>query len=109
MSIEPSLVDRVHTRSVLWRSGLLLVVLLLVAGVFGIGYAGRGLHSESVRVAGVPVEIVLALVTPLIGALLALYLLVAGVAWLTGMPWWRTIPAGALVVAWPVATALPIT
>ncbi|MFC6020846.1 alpha/beta fold hydrolase [Plantactinospora solaniradicis] len=51
----------------------------------------------------------LALVTPLIAALLALYVLVAGVAWLTGMPWWRTIPAGALMVAWPVATALPIT
>ncbi|MBF9127707.1 hypothetical protein I0C86_01655, partial [Plantactinospora sp. S1510] len=51
----------------------------------------------------------LALVTPLIAALLALYLLVAGVAWLTGMPWWRTIPAGAVLVAWPVATALPIT
>ncbi|MBE1491856.1 alpha/beta hydrolase [Plantactinospora soyae] len=51
----------------------------------------------------------LALITPLLAALLALYLVVAGVAWLTGMPWWRTIPAGALMVAWPVAAALPIT
>ncbi|WP_326557492.1 dienelactone hydrolase family protein [Micromonospora sp. NBC_01796] len=58
MSIEPALAGRVRTRSVLWRSGLLLGVLLLAAGVLGIGYAGRGLHSVSVRVDGVPVEIV---------------------------------------------------
>lgn len=51
----------------------------------------------------------LALVTPLIGALFAIYLLVAGVARLAGTPWWQTVPAGALVVAWPVATTLPLT
>ncbi|BCJ50535.1 hypothetical protein Asp14428_20100 [Actinoplanes sp. NBRC 14428] len=50
----------------------------------------------------------LALVTPLIAGLLALHLLVAGCAWLGGIPWWRTVAAGALTVAWPVATALPI-
>jgi esterase/lipase len=51
----------------------------------------------------------LAIVTPLIGALLGLHLLLTGVARLAGMPWWRTIPAGAVLVAWPVATALPLT
>lgn len=51
----------------------------------------------------------LAIVTPLVAALLALYLAVAGVAGLSGWSWWRTVPAGAVLVAWPVATALPLT
>jgi hypothetical protein len=51
----------------------------------------------------------LGLVAPLIGALLAVHLLLAAAARLAGAPWWRTVPAGALIVAWPVATALPIT
>ncbi|MBF9134038.1 alpha/beta fold hydrolase, partial [Plantactinospora sp. S1510] len=58
MSIAPWFADRVRTRAVLWRSGLSLGVLLLVAGVLGVGYAGRDLRSASVHVADVPVEVV---------------------------------------------------
>jgi hypothetical protein len=48
-------------------------------------------------------------VTPLIAALFAVSLVIAGAARLRGAPVWCTVPAGALVVAWPVATALPLT
>ncbi|MGA5302533.1 alpha/beta hydrolase [Nucisporomicrobium flavum] len=50
----------------------------------------------------------LALVAPLMAALAALHLLLGGLAWRSGTPWWATVPAGALMVAWPVAASLPI-
>ncbi|MEV4642644.1 alpha/beta fold hydrolase [Actinoplanes sp. NPDC049548] len=50
----------------------------------------------------------LALVAPLIAGLFAVHLLMAAPAWLSGTPWWRTVPAGAVMIAWPVATALPL-
>jgi hypothetical protein len=50
----------------------------------------------------------LALVAPLVGALGALHLLLGGLAWRAGTPWWATVPAGALMLAWPVAASLPI-
>jgi dienelactone hydrolase len=48
-------------------------------------------------------------ITPLIAVLFVVHLVTAGAAWLRGAPVWCTIPAGALLVAWPVATALPLT
>jgi hypothetical protein len=48
-------------------------------------------------------------VAPLIAALFAVHLALAGVARLRGASAWCTVPAGALVLAWPVATALPLT
>nr|MDT0660696.1 alpha/beta fold hydrolase [Micromonospora sp. DSM 115978] len=50
----------------------------------------------------------LVLITPLLAVLLVLYLVIATIDWRTGMPWWRAIPAGAVMLAWPVATALPV-
>ncbi|MEV4702814.1 alpha/beta fold hydrolase [Actinoplanes sp. NPDC049316] len=50
----------------------------------------------------------LALVTPLVAGLGVLYLLLGGFAWRAGVPWWATVPAGALMIAWPVAASLPI-
>jgi pimeloyl-ACP methyl ester carboxylesterase len=47
----------------------------------------------------------LALISPLIVVLIALYLAVCAAA---GRPRWRTIAAGALTVAWPVAVVLPV-
>ncbi|UWZ58723.1 alpha/beta fold hydrolase [Dactylosporangium aurantiacum] len=47
----------------------------------------------------------LALISPLIMVLIVLHLAVYAAA---GRPWWQTIPAGALTVAWPVAVVLPV-
>ncbi|WP_433220420.1 hypothetical protein ACQP00_17915 [Dactylosporangium sp. CS-047395] len=47
----------------------------------------------------------LALISPLIMVLIALYLAVCVAA---GRPRWRTVMAGALTVAWPVAVVLPV-
>jgi hypothetical protein len=51
----------------------------------------------------------LGLVAPLIAGLVVLHLVLAGLAWRRGMPWWQTVAAGALMLGWPVAAALPIT
>lgn len=51
----------------------------------------------------------LALVAPLIAGLVVLHLVLAGLAWRRGMPWWQTILAGALMLGWPVAAVLPVT
>ena len=51
----------------------------------------------------------LVIVAPLVAALFLVHLGLAAIAWLTGTPLWRTIPAGAVMVAWPVASALPLT
>jgi hypothetical protein len=51
----------------------------------------------------------LIVVSPLIGALFAVYLALAAVAHRAGLPAWWAIPAGAVVIAWPVAAALPLT
>ncbi|MDT5030585.1 MAG: hypothetical protein QOC94_756 [Actinoplanes sp.] len=51
----------------------------------------------------------LGLVAPLIAGLVVLHLVLAGVAWRRGMPWWQTVAAGALMLGWPVAAVLPIT
>jgi hypothetical protein len=51
----------------------------------------------------------LIVVSPLIAALFAVYLTLAAAAHRAGLPAWCAIPAGAVVVAWPVATTLPLT
>jgi len=51
----------------------------------------------------------LVVVTPLIAGLFAVYLVLAAMARRAGWPAWCAIPAGALVVAWPVAATLPLT
>lgn len=75
-----------------WSVGVLAAVLVPVPVAAAVGLAPA----------------FLALVAPLIAGLLAVHLLVAGLAWRSGTPWWRTVPAGALMIAFPVATALPI-
>jgi alpha-beta hydrolase superfamily lysophospholipase len=49
------------------------------------------------------------LVGPLIAVLFAVYAGLAGVAWWARLPAWCAVPAGAVVVAWPVAATLPLT
>ncbi|GAB7038441.1 MULTISPECIES: alpha/beta hydrolase [Catenuloplanes] len=51
----------------------------------------------------------LTLVAPLIAVLFALYALLAAVARRGGAAWWSPIAAGAVMIAWPVAIALPVT
>jgi hypothetical protein len=51
----------------------------------------------------------LVVVTPLIAGLFAVYLVLAVASRRAGLPAWCAIPAGALVVAWPVAVTLPLT
>ncbi|MFI7598173.1 alpha/beta hydrolase [Actinoplanes sp. NPDC049681] len=75
-----------------WSAGVLAAVLVPVPVAAAVGLAPG----------------FLALVAPLIAGLLGVHLLVAGLAWRAGTPWWRTVAAGALMIAWPVATALPI-
>jgi pimeloyl-ACP methyl ester carboxylesterase len=50
----------------------------------------------------------LMLIAPLVAILFAVHLAVVALAWRAGIPAWRTVAAGALVIAWPVATALPL-
>ncbi|GIJ71155.1 alpha/beta hydrolase [Virgisporangium ochraceum] len=50
----------------------------------------------------------LVLIGPLVAVLFAVYFAVVGLAWRVGIPLWQTVAAGALLVAWPVATALPL-
>ncbi|WP_433607340.1 alpha/beta hydrolase family protein [Dactylosporangium sp. CA-139114] len=47
----------------------------------------------------------LALISPLVLVLIGLHVAVCAAA---GRPWWRTVLAGALTVAWPVAVVLPV-
>ncbi|MER7276200.1 alpha/beta fold hydrolase [Dactylosporangium sp. NPDC000244] len=47
----------------------------------------------------------LALISPLVMVLIGLHVAVCAGA---GRPWWRTVLAGALTVAWPVAVVLPV-
>lgn len=51
----------------------------------------------------------LALVAPLIAGLGVLHLMLAGLAWRRGMPWWQTVLTGGLMLGWPVAAVLPVT
>ena len=50
----------------------------------------------------------LMLIAPLVAILFAVHVAVVALAWRAGIPGWRTVAAGALVIAWPVATALPL-
>ncbi|GAA3454571.1 alpha/beta hydrolase family protein [Dactylosporangium matsuzakiense] len=47
----------------------------------------------------------LAIISPLVMVLIVLHFAVSAAA---GRPWWRTVAAGALTVAWPVAVVLPV-
>ena len=123
--------------AVLWRLGLVVGVVLLAVGGYGLRTAGRGLRSKPVRVAGrcpgrravavghrgardrgLPLPVAaavglapgfLVVVTPLIAGLFAVYVVLAVAARRAGLPAWCAIPAGALVVAGPVAATLPLT
>lgn len=50
----------------------------------------------------------LALISPLVMALVALHLGLCAAARASGIPWGRTVVAGALTIAWPVAVVLPV-
>lgn len=109
--------------SVLPQGGQLVMIVLLTlatGALLGGAHAAVGLpYSVAILVLvclPLPVAALiglapgfLALVSPLIAALLGAHLLLAGLAWRTGTPWWRIVPAGALMLAWPVAAALPLT
>jgi hypothetical protein len=99
---------------------LVALLALATAALLGGAYAlARSPWAVAVLVAVcVPVPVAalvglapgfLLVITPLIAALFAVHLVTAGVAWLRGAPAWWAVPAGAVVVAWPVATALPLT
>jgi hypothetical protein len=49
------------------------------------------------------------LITPLVAVLFVVYVLLAVAAWQARLPAWCVVPAGAVVIAWPVAATLPLT
>ncbi|MDP9795246.1 pimeloyl-ACP methyl ester carboxylesterase [Catenuloplanes nepalensis] len=51
----------------------------------------------------------LLLIAPLVALLFVLYALLAAVARRGGATWWSPIAAGAVMIAWPVAVALPVS
>jgi pimeloyl-ACP methyl ester carboxylesterase len=50
----------------------------------------------------------LMLIAPLVAILFAVHFAVVALAWRGGIAMWHTVAAGALMIAWPVATALPL-
>jgi alpha-beta hydrolase superfamily lysophospholipase len=100
------------------RSMVALLALATAAAIAGALTTGRPLWTILVLVAvclPLPVAAAvglapgfLVLIGPLVAVLFVVYFAVVGLAWRAGVPLWQTTAAGALVVAWPVATALPL-
>jgi dienelactone hydrolase len=99
-----------------WMVGLLvLATAVLLAGAHT---AGRPLWAVLLLVlvcVPLPVATVvglapgfLILIAPLVAILFAVYFVVMALAWRASIPLWHTVAAGALVIAWPVAAALPL-
>ncbi|GIJ58600.1 alpha/beta hydrolase [Virgisporangium aurantiacum] len=99
-----------------WMVGMLvLATAVLLAGAHT---AGRPLWAMLVVVlVCVPLPIAtvvglapgfLVLIAPLVAILFAVYFMVMALAWRAAIPLGHTVAAGALVIAWPVAAALPL-
>jgi poly(3-hydroxybutyrate) depolymerase len=102
------------------RSGLVAALALATALLLHGAHAVVRLPwaAAILAVAGLPIPVAalvglapgfLLVVSPLIAALFTVYLALAAAAHRAGLPAWCAIPAGAVVVAWPIATTLPLT